>query len=747
MSRLEQLNIKRLSWVLLLCFAVFGMFALKMFYMQVIRHGYYENLAQEGRQGYRELDARRGQIFAKDSHSGQYFVLATNVTLPTIFIDPYLTQDPRLVADKLAPLLFDEKFELEEQEKNLKLQRAELPEGITEEEALAILKPKSAKELKEEFELELYEQVSNKIRDQIILLQDPEPDIRRSIKELGLPGIEVAKNQILAYPRRINNREETATKLAGLVEIPVERLVAVLEGKNRYTILKRRLNPDIADKIEVLKKKYKEEFKGVGLENKTYRYYPEGSLAAQVLGFTSSAGEGLYGLEAAFNEDLKGDPGVFKAQLDGTGKQITVGDDVIIQSAVDGVNLYLTIDRAIQRKVEEVLKKYVEGTLADQGQVIVVRPQTGEILAMAHYPTFDPNSFWEALETEPIEISEEDESNIVKKQYGEITETYLVQNELTGQKLQLFPKEDLETGETLYERFSNVFGSAVYLNRAVSDIYEPGSVFKAITMSIALDASSVTANTTVNDFSAIKVDTFTIDNALGKHYGRINMTQVLETSNNIGMAFVAREIGRTLFYSYMKDFGLTRLTGIEFNGEGISQIEKPSSWAESELITHAFGQGIAITPLQMVTAFSVLANDGVLMQPHIIAQKVESGKLKETKPYAVRQVIARDTAETIKAMLLSVVDRGQAKKVQIPGYTIAGKTGTSQTYLNGQPLEGAGTTIATFAGFAPVDDPAFVILVKIDKPRTSPWADQTASPAFREIAEYLLDYFSVPPDR
>jgi cell division protein FtsI/penicillin-binding protein 2 len=375
-------------------------------------------------------------------------------------------------------------------------------------------------------------------------------------------------------------------------------------------------------------------------------------------------------------------------------------------------------------------------------------PKTGRLIAASQYPTFDPNEFWKALDTEEIFLTEEELQKVETIKRGDTTETYLVYDSAKEDKLQLLPVTSELTGEIYYEKFKNNVGGAVYRNRIVQDLYEPGSVFKAITMSAAIDAEEVTPNTTMNDNGPIKVDNFTIGNALGKTYGVITMTQVLETSNNVGMAWVSRKIGRSLFHGYMKKYGLGRRSDIQFANEQTGQIAPFTSWAESELVTHAFGQGITTTPIQMVTAFSALANGGLLMQPSIV-KKIEyaDGKIDEIEPVIVRKVISKKAADTLTAMLVSVVENGQSKSARLPGYTVAGKTGTSQTYKNGKPLSGAGTTIATFAGYAPAYDPRYVILVKLDRPRSSQWADMTALPLFNELNAFLLQYFGIPPDK
>jgi cell division protein FtsI/penicillin-binding protein 2 len=264
-------------------------------------------------------------------------------------------------------------------------------------------------------------------------------------------------------------------------------------------------------------------------------------------------------------------------------------------------------------------------------------------------------------------------------------------------------------------------------------------------MSAAIDTGSVTPNTTMLDDGPIKVDEFTTNNAFGKHYGLITMTQVLETSNNIGMAWIANKIGRELFYNYIDRFGFGEKLEIEFDDEKTGKLRKPNTWAESELATIAFGQGLTTTPLQMVMAYAALANDGVMMQPTLV-KKIEysNGLVDEPEPTVLRKVVSKKTADTLTAMLVSVIEKGEGGAGQVAGYSIAGKTGTAQTYKNGQPLEGKGTTMATFIGYGPAEDPEFVVLVRIEKPRSSQWAGDTAAPVFSDVAAFLMDYLNVP---
>ncbi|MEK7085975.1 MAG: penicillin-binding transpeptidase domain-containing protein, partial [Patescibacteria group bacterium] len=233
-----------------------------------------------------------------------------------------------------------------------------------------------------------------------------------------------------------------------------------------------------------------------------------------------------------------------------------------------------------------------------------------------------------------------------------------------------------------------------------------------------------------------------------KYWGLVNMQTVIAKSLNTGMTFVAKKIGPALFYSYLKKFGFLDRTDIEFDNENVGKIEYFDDWTESELATHAFGQGLTITMIQLGTAYSALANGGVLMQPYIIDEiRHPDGKITKTEPSQVRRVISEDVSSKITSMLIYTIENGEGLKGGVKGHYIAGKTGTAQTYKHGQALSGRGTTIASFAGYAPIKDPQFVVMVKYDHPRTDEWGSNTAAVTFSEIAEFLFEYYNIPPDK
>lgn len=432
---------------------------------------------------------------------------------------------------------------------------------------------------------------------------------------------------------------------------------------NQYYLILKKATQDQVDEVRSFN------IKGIYIENKNFRYYPLGNIAAQVLGFTSPSSDdnvlsGKYGTELFFNEELTGKNGQLQ------------GNKVV--DLENGKDVVLTIDPTIQNRAETVLQDLIKKYNAMGGSVIVQDPKTGKIIALGNYPNFDPNNYSQ----------------------------YKIKD---------------------------------FLNPVVQGIYEPGSVFKVITMAAGLDSGKLTADTTYVDKGFIKLNGKTIKNwdyeEKGAH-GKTTMTGVIEGSLNTGAAYAGQLIGKDLFYNYLVKFGFNQTTGIELPGEVTSDIKKiKSSSKDVDFATASFGQGLAVSPIAMINAFSVIANGGELMKPFIIA---------DTKPRVVRRVISREASTEAIKMMVSAVDK--AYVARIPGYYVAGKTGTAQI---ADPVHGGylpNDYTHTYIGFAPAYDPKFVILIKLDKPEGAPLAGTTVVPAFRELADFLLNYYNVRPD-
>jgi cell division protein FtsI/penicillin-binding protein 2 len=723
---------------------------IRLFYLQILKHDFYQQAAAREHQGYTELPAKRGEILVKDYTNGETYTVASNTTLDLIYVDPKLITNKTLVASTLADTLFDLEKEREKDNERIIKEKREF-KRTGNMDAYERVKPLSDEELKDAFYHEILEKVSRNIREEILLSADLPQDILDEINKKNLAGIEISGSKLYAYPQKIYDKRHTALALTDYLQIPAPRLEQILIGENRYEVIARKVDPEKSRKLREIIQKDAEEhpgeenYLGIGFKEEYYRFYPEKTFAANILGYVDKEGKGQYGIEETFDKQLRGKKGIFKAQRDSIGRQITVGESVI-QPAVNGEDIVLTIDRTIQLEVERILKKGVENYKAESGQVIILDPKTSKVIAMAHYPTFDPNNYSDAFKKVDIDLTDEEIESLVSIKDSD-THFIFYRNFDTDDKYEVF--KDVEEGKApVYQRYANWFGAEVFQNKIVSSIYEPGSVFKPIAMSAAIDDGTVTPDHKFYEAGPIKVDEYEIHNSTDQYRGWQTMTNVLEQSSNVGMAYVAKKMGRRLFYTYILRFGFNEKTGIEFAHEESGRVEYFTKWADSELVTHAFGQGIAVTPLQMANAYAALANGGLLMQPYIVEEIREAnGKITVTEPMAVRQAITEDSANKITAMLVSAVENGVAFKAQVPGHYIAGKTGTSQTYKHGKPLHGAGTTITSFAGYGPIDDPKFVVLVKLDKPHTSEWGAETAAPLFKEIATFLFDYYNIPPDK
>lgn len=429
------------------------------------------------------------------------------------------------------------------------------------------------------------------------------------------------------------------------------------------------------------------DFPGIRLQEEEVRVYPEKTLAAHLLGYVGYQDEqrvGRYGLEGYFENVLAGDLGFLSSEKDTGGRAIGIGA-YEFSPAQDGADVFLTIDRVVQSTIEEELKTGVEQYGAEGGSIIVMNPQTGAILGMATYPTFDPNYYYAIAD----------------------------------------PR--------------------VQLNPTVSDLFEPGSILKPLVMAAAIEEGKVEPDSTFTDRGPVKVAEYTIDTFDGKHHGVQTMTQVLEQSNNIGMVWVGQQLGAELLYDYFRRFGLGEKTGIELEGETQRELPEPNQWNVTTVATTSFGQGIALTPLQALNAINVLANDGRLMQPYVVEKiRRTSGEEELHQSQVVGEVVSPATAEKLSAMMVSVIENGVATLARVPGYYMAGKTGTAQV-PDERGKYSPDRKIISFVGFGPVEDPRFSILIKLNNPAGLSFASGTAAPMFKNISERLIKYYQIPP--
>lgn len=447
---------------------------------------------------------------------------------------------------------------------------------------------------------------------------------------------------VFALPKKIKDKEKVVESLSEILNLEKEFLLEKLDEKNTFSVIKRKLHQDEIEKVRKLN------FEGIFLDIETLRFYPQGSLASNVVGFVNQEGKGEYGIERKFDEILR-----------------------------QGQDLILTLDFQIQLFSERLLKKAKEELEIENGQILVLEPDTGRILAMANFPNFDPNFYSE------------------------------------------FAK-NLE----------------IFQNPTTQNLFEPGSVFKPITMAVALEEGKITPETTYRDQGEVRIDGWVIKNYSERVYpGNITMTEVLEKSINTGAVFVKNLIDNPTFLSYLKNFGFFEKTGIDFL-EVYSENLPLKQGVKSNFVTASFGQGIAVTPLQLARAYCAIANGGKLVVPYLVENLPHEQK--------IQKILSQKTASQLTSMLVSVVENGFGKKAKIPGYLIAGKTGTSL-----QPKFGekgySEKTWQSFIGYFPAFNPKILILVKLDNPKTKT-AEYSAVPIFHDLADFIIRLYQMVPD-
>jgi len=463
-------------------------------------------------------------------------------------------------------------------------------------------------------------------------------------------------------------------------------LVRISDKSDYYELLKKGLTINEVNAIKDL------DLPGISFETVPQRYYPEENGFGQIIGFVNQpqdcelmvcqGGTGQYGLEKSLNKELAGQSGWQITENDG-GLSYSAEDD--IKPAQNGEDLILTLDRSIQFFSCQLLSRAIKEYEATGGSIVVLEVKTGKILALCNKPDFDPN------------------------------------------------------------HYSGVRNYSLFQNPVVSSSFEPGSIFKVITMAAGLDSDAVTPETTFLDIGSLDIDGDVIHNADERNFGYQDMTGVLEKSINTGAVFIAQKVGRSNFRNYLKKFGFGSLTRVELPDEAIGDIDNLDQKQKIYLATASFGQGVTVTPIQMVNAVGAIANKGKLMKPYLIDAVIREGKQIVREPEFIRQVISPNTASSLTAMMVAVCEQGYGKGARVEGYYVAGKTGTAQI-----PRKGGGYSeemIHSFIGFAPATDPKFVALIKFDQPQKGRFAESTAVPVFAQLAEFILDYYNIPPDK
>jgi cell division protein FtsI (penicillin-binding protein 3) len=483
-------------------------------------------------------------------------------------------------------------------------------------------------------------------------------------------AISLDMQTIFANPRFVSDPQAAAAAIAPILNLNAERLAAKLSKKSGFVYLARKVEPAVAEKVRAL------DIPGIDLMPEPKRFYPSGFLASQVLGFVGDDNSGLGGLEMEYDHLLQGNPGKVVMERDPGGRAIPSGRSSL-QEPVEGQDLVLTIDKQIQFEAQAALQRAIEAWGAQGGTVVVMDPRTGNILAMANAPSFDPNDV---------------------------------------------------RASTARDR----------KNRAVTDIYEPGSVSKLITAAAALESGVTNPSEIFRVGDHLKIGAKTFKDSHDHPVENLSFAQVIQLSSNVGTIKVAERLGKLRLHDYLVKFGYGRVTGLGFPGESAGILPKPEKWWATSLGTISIGQGVAVTPLQMVQAYATVANDGVEAKPRLVQEVVDPDGNRQAVPQAApRRVIGKETARQLRDILVGVTegDDGTGRAAAIPGYRVAGKTGTAQKPRQG--AAGYSGYVASFIGFAPAEDPKLVVGVILDNP-TPFLAGSTAAVTFREVMQFSL---------
>jgi cell division protein FtsI (penicillin-binding protein 3) len=486
-------------------------------------------------------------------------------------------------------------------------------------------------------------------------------------------------DSVCANPPKINNPKEVSSKLSSVLGIKRRSLLKKLSKSRNFCWVARKISPSQAESVKDLA------IDGIFSIKEHKRFYPNRELAGQLLGFAGLDSTGLEGLELKYNSHLIGNPKKIFLGKDAKGKTIYSGKNPTAGKENQNCNLILTIDSRIQYLVESQLDDAVKKTGAKGGVAIVMNPKTGEILAMANMPGFNPNTFFK-------------------------------------------------------------YSSESWRNKVITDCFDPGSTFKPFLLAAALEEGVIDEN---NRFYC-ENGSYAVGNRIirdVKKHETLSFREIIKYSSNIGAVKISEVLGKEKFYQYIQEFGFGSKTGIDLPGESPGILRKPKNWTKVDTATISFGQGISVTALQLISAFSAIANHGVLMKPYVVRGLIEQNNrvVKEFTPTVIRKVISPATAEKLTSVLVDVVESegGTGQSAQIVNVAIAGKSGTSQKFDFAEGSYSHDKVSASFMGFFPAEDPCAVILVVLDEPANHRWGGVAAAPVFKNIAESIL-YWAGP---
>ena len=517
----------------------------------------------------------------------------------------------------------------------------------------------------------------------------------RNMKSLA---VSVTKYTIWCKPVEVKDKEKTAKKISEIVkDKDYDEILKLLSKTNQALVrIQRWVDDDVADKIQ------NASLSGIWISEDPQRYYPHGNFASYVLGHTSSDGEGVTGIELKYNKDLQGKDGKLIVSTDASGREINQGVEQYYE-ATQGNGIVLTIDEVIQSYAEKAAQRAYELNNAKRVKIIAMDPKTGDVLAMASKPDYDPNNPTKAI----------------YPYFEDLLKSY----------------DDDKKINAYYEMWRNTL---------ISDTYEPGSTFKLITSTASVEENVIKPNEKFTCTGSVTVEGKRIKCWRYRPHGSETFEQAVQNSCNPVFVELGKRLGVSKLYDYIEGFGLTSKTNIDLVGEANSILYKEKDVGPVELATISFGQSISVTPIQLIRAVSAIANDGKLMEPRLVKAYTdnEGNVVQEVKPKTVRQVVSTETSKKMLSVMESVVTDGGGKIAYLPGYRLGGKTGTAQKVIDG--VYAQGKYICSFISVAPVDDPQIVVLAIVDEPTdVVAFGSTTAGPIIKEVMSQSLEYLGV----
>ncbi len=739
---------------------IFGFFVLfflhivwHTFSYTVINYDFYKNLADNQQIATQKVPVTRWTIYSSWQQST---VLATSVNLDDLAIDPQVEWSKEKLWEFLVDITYDQfcRFEstsscYNSMRKFLKV--LEIPEFRADESSVKSL-----------IEKKIIEKINKNRVTSVALSVELDKEKLATIDSFSLPWVYVWEDIIYVNPEEIVDIDYTVKKMLDVFVYDSEDLKYAMRKRDlRYVPILNRMTISNSEKIKEYILEERQAIKRwiLDIENSIYkfiilnpnpsRFYPENSVGAQIIGFVDNNANGQYGVEWFFDDSLQWEASEVVNRKDIKWRVLNPVELGAQQVNLKWANILTTIDRSIQKKVEQIIEWWVKRYRATKWTIVVMEPKTGRVLSMANYPTFDLNTPGDVYELE----------RITPDKYEDLETDFLwidlfVEDLVNGEELYYDSKkiflrkatDDEKLNPVLVKyKYKNDFGAGVYRNDAITGLYEPGSIMKTITVAIGIDAGEITRYGWYNDTGIVKIDEFRIKNVSKKCLWFHTFAHALNYSCNVWMVRIAQKYGKAIAYEYLNKFGFSTKTNITLDGEVTREIPHYEKWSRAKLFTSSYGLGIGVTPLQMATAYSTLVNGGIYITPKIIDKlQLNDGRVIEYKSEKTHRVIKQETSDIMIDMLVDSITNGSAKNGYVPGYRAWWKTGTSQIATKWVYEEWVWSTFASFAWFGPAEDPKFVIIVKLDRPKTNEFGGQTAAFLFKETAEFLFGYYGIP---